>query len=147
MVEGLLMARAQFLLDANTGRYSLAMSPQNCGFEHDLHALKNASRRLGLRKPDRCQQVDDLPRFDLSDRPIANCREDVAFHCRLPLRGMLLIRQALAFTGKKFFESLAKRYATCVRQSPGALALFNRISAGEPLQPALGSPFPSRCKL
>jgi hypothetical protein len=79
MVERLLMPRAQFLFDADTGRYSLTVAPQDCGLKDGLHALKNPSRRLGLRKPDRRQQIEDLPSFDLSDRPTTNAREDVAF--------------------------------------------------------------------
>jgi hypothetical protein len=41
MVERLLMPRAQFLFDADTGRYSLTVAPQDCG-------LKDGRKRMKL---------------------------------------------------------------------------------------------------
>src|SRR5262249_47770097 len=79
--------------------------------EYSLHALQYPSCRLGLRKPDRGQHVEDLPSFDLSNWPITNAREDVGIHCRLPLSGMLCVREGLPLRGKKDFERSTKSYA------------------------------------
>ena len=78
-------------LTPTQGETPLAIATQNCGLEDRLEALKDASRRLGFGKPDGRQQVENLPSFNFSDRPIANGWKDVGLHCRLPLRGMLRV--------------------------------------------------------
>ena len=70
MVGRFLVPRAKLLLDPDAGRHLLPIAAQDCGLESSLHALQYPSCRLGLRKPDRGQRVEDLLSFDLSNLPI-----------------------------------------------------------------------------